>query len=218
MRGAHGNKKKRKGRQKMAKKEYYTDPAGEKVPGKYVKAYDKKRDAIAQRIAKRWQDERTRLAKIKAETIADIQALVDAAELETAVSLGGAKGNIQFRSFDGSITVISDRQFRTEFDERLTMAQQLIGEAIADMTADAENADLAEIARRAFEPRKSGNLDMQRIRDLRRYNIKHPKWAQACEIISECERTVGHRDYLRVLVRNAPDAKPEAVVLDIAAL
>jgi hypothetical protein len=202
----------------MAKKEYYTDPAGEKVPAKYVKAYDKKRDAIAQRIAKRWQDERTRLAKIKAETIADIQALVDAAELETAVSLGGAKGNIQFRSFDGSITVISDRQFRTEFDERLTMAQQLIGEAIADMTADAENADLAEIARRAFEPRKSGNLDMQRIRDLRRYNIKHPKWAQACEIISECERTVGHRDYLRVMVRNAPDAKPEAVVLDIAAL
>ncbi len=202
----------------MAKKEYYTDPAGEKVPAKYVKAYDKKRDAIAQRIAKRWQDERTRLAKIKAETIADIQALVDAAELETAVSLGGAKGNIQFRSFDGSITVISDRQFRTEFDERLTMAQQLIGEAIADMTADAENADLAEIARRAFEPRKSGNLDMQRIRDLRRYNIKHPKWAQACEIISDCERTVGHRDYLRVLVRNAPDAKPEAVVLDIAAL
>jgi hypothetical protein len=202
----------------MARKEHYTDPAGEKVPAKYVKAYDKQRDLIAERIAKRWTDEKARLAKVKADTIADIQTLVDLAEKETDVSLGGVKGNIQFRSFDGSITVISDRQFRTEFDERLTMAQQLIGEAIADMTADAENADLAEIARRAFEPRKSGNLDMQRVRDLRRYNIKHPKWAQACEIISDCERTVGHRDYLRVMIRHAPDAKPESVTLDIAAL
>lgn len=202
----------------MATKEYYTDPAGEKVPAKYVKAYDKLRDQVAVRIAKRWQGERDRLAKIKADTIHDIQTLVDAAEKATDVSLGGAKGNIQFRNFDGNITIISDRQFRTEFDERLTMAQQLIIEAIADMTADAENADLAEIARRAFEPRKSGNLDMQRIRDLRRYNIKHPKWAQACDIISDCERTVGHRDYLRVMVRNAADAKPEPVVLDIAAL
>jgi hypothetical protein len=196
----------------------YTDPKGQAVPAQYVKAYDKLRDAVATKIAKLWSDEQARLVKVKAETGALIEKLQAAAAEETGVSLGGEKGNVQFRSFDGNITVASDRQYRTEFDERLRFAQQLINEAIAELTEKTESADLAEIARRAFEPRKSGNLDMQRIRDLRKYNVKHPKWGQACEIIAECERVVGHRDYIRVTVRTAPDATPAAIVLDIAAL
>jgi hypothetical protein len=59
---------------------------------------------------------------------------------------------------------------------------------------------------------------MQRIRDLRTYNVKHPKWRKACEIISECERVVGFRRYVRVTVRKEKDAAPENVILDIAAL
>ena len=195
----------------------YTDPAGQMVPAQYVQAYDKLRDQIAQRIAKRWQDEEKRLAKVKAETIADIDKLLEAAAKEANVSLGGEKGNCLFRSFDGAITVARDRQYRTEFDERLQFAQQLINEAIAELT-DGSNADLAEIARKAFQPRRTGNLDMQRIRDLKSYNVKHHKWRQACEIISECERTVAYRDYIRVAVRHSPDAKPTAIILDIASL
>jgi hypothetical protein len=201
----------------MAEKTY-TDPAGQQVPAKYVPAYDKLRDQIARRIARRWQDEQARLAQIKAETVTDIEKLIEAAAKAADVSsLGGEKGNVQFRSFDGSITIGRDRQFRTEFDERLQFAQQLINQAIAELT-DGSNADLAEIARKAFQPRKTGNLDMQRIRDLRTYNVRHPKWRQACEIISECERTVAYRDYIRVAVRQSSDAKPTAIILDIASL
>jgi SpoVK/Ycf46/Vps4 family AAA+-type ATPase len=200
------------------KKDYYTDPSGETVPAKYVKPYDRKRDQIAQRIARLWQDEQARLAKVKAETIALITQLQEAAAGEADVTLGGARGNIQFRSFDGAITVSSERAYRTEFDERLQFAQQLIMEAIAEMTDKVDDADLSEIARRAFQPRKSGNLDMQRIRDLRNYRVQHPKWRKACEIISDCERTVAFRDYIRVAVRTAPDATPETINLDIAKL
>jgi len=200
----------------MAEKTY-TDPTGQHVPAKYVPAYDKLRDQIARRIAKSWQDEQVRLAKIKTDTMADIEKLVAAAAKEAGVSLGGEKGNLQFRSFDGSITIQNDRQYRTEFDERLQFAQQLINEAIAELT-DGSNADLAEIARKAFQPRRTGNLDMQRIRDLRTYNVTHPKWKQACEIIADCERTVAYRDYIRVAVRLAPDAKPQPITLDIASL
>jgi SpoVK/Ycf46/Vps4 family AAA+-type ATPase len=182
----------------MPKKQYYTDPAGEQVPAKYVKPYDRERDRIAQRILKLWSEEQARLAKVKADTIDLIHKLMDKAASDADVSLGGAKGNVQFRSFDGNITIGVDRNYRTEFDERLQLAQQLITEAVAEMTDRVDDADLSEIARRAFQPRKSGNLDMQRIRDLRTYNVSHPKWKKACEIISECERTIGHRDYIRV--------------------
>jgi hypothetical protein len=199
------------------KTDYYTDPSGEKVPAKYVKPYDKQRDRIARQIHKLWCDEQERLAKVKQQTLDLITRLQQAAAKETGVDLGGAKGNLQFRSFDGTITISLDRQYRTEFDERLQAAQQLIMEAIGEMT-EGSDADLAEIARRAFQPRKSGNLDMQRIRDLRTYNVRHPKWRQACDIISECERTIAHRDYVRVCERTAPDAKPTNINLDIARL
>jgi hypothetical protein len=200
------------------KKDYYTDPAGEKVPAKYVKPYDKLRDHIARQIEKDWQAEQARLAACKLRTVAAIQKLQEAAAAEAGVDLGGEKGNLQFRSFDGSITISLDRQYRTEFDERLQFAQALIKEAVAEMTEGTSNADLAEIATKAFTPRKTGNLDMQRIRDLRTYNVSHPKWKQACEIISDCERTVAFRDYIRVAVRTAPDAKPQPITLDIASL
>jgi hypothetical protein len=76
--------------------------------------------------------------------------------------------------------------------------------------------DLAEIARRAFTPRKSGNLDMQRIRDLRNYTVKHPTGLKACEIISDCERTIGYCRYIRVSVRPDSNAQPKDIPLDIA--
>ncbi len=216
----------------------YTDPEGDTVLAKFVPPYDRLRDQTARRIAKIWADEQTRLAKVKADTIAQIDKLRAAAAKQAGVpELGGARGNLQFRSYDGTITVTLDRQYRTEFDERLKFAQQLIFEAVEDINArvqaaiEASGADgrdmrdatqnaknLMEIARKAFQPRKSGNLDMQRIRDLRNYNVSHPKWKQACEIISDCERTVGHRDYIRVTVRQAADAKPEPITLDIASL
>jgi hypothetical protein len=200
------------------KTDYYTDPGGEKVPARYVKPYDRLRDKIARQIERDWQAEQVRLAACKARTVAAIQKLQDAAAAEAGVDLGGTKGNLQFRSFDGGITISLDRQYRTEFDERLQFAQALIKEAVAEMTEGANNADLAEIATKAFTPRKSGNLDMQRIRDLRTYNVSHAKWRQACEIISDCERTVAFRDYIRVAVRTAPDASPENIHLDIAKL
>ncbi len=199
------------------KQDHYTDPEGNKVPAKYIKAYDKLRDKTAIQIEKDWLSEQARLAACKVRTLAAIQKLQEAAAAEAGVDLGGEKGNLQFRSFDGSITVSLDRQYRTEFDERLQFAQALIKEAVAEMS-EGSNADLAEIATKAFTPRKTGNLDMQRIRDLRTYNVSHPKWKQACEIISECERTVAFRDYIRVAFRPAPDAKPQPITLDIASL
>jgi len=203
----------------MAKKEYYIDPMGDKVPARHVKPYDKARDRIATQIAREYLKMQARMVALKEQTMQRVEDLQARAACEAGVpSLGGAKGNVQFRSFDGNVTVTLDRQKRTEFDERLQFAQQLIHEAVEEMTLKGTGADLAEIARRSFQPRRSGNLDMQRIRDLRTYNVKHPKWRQACEIISECERTIGHREYIRVAVRRDRDHKPTPIKLDIAAL
>lgn len=195
----------------------YTDPMGMTIPAKYVKPYDKQRDAIARKIYTMWENEEKRLRDLKEKSQELIEEMRLLSEKETdAKTLGTGKGNLTFRSFDGSITIQLDCQKHTEFDERLSLAQQLIMEAVKELSAGAESSDLAEIARRAFQPRRSGNLDMARIRELRTYNVKHPKWIKACEIIADCERVIGSRQYIRVARRNAPDATPENILLDIA--
>ncbi len=215
----------------MSKKAYYIDACGEKVAARHVKKYDRDRDKIANQIFRDWEAEEARLKKLKGVTLERVERLQQAAAAEAGVKdLGGKAGNIQFRSFDGRITVAVDNAKRTEFDERLHLAEQLIMEAVteisekvmADSNASPEQRamvkDLVEIATRAFKPRKSGKLDMQRVRELRTYNVKHPKWKKACEIISECERVIGHRRYIRVTVRQTPDSTPRPIVLDVAAL
>lgn len=203
----------------MADQQYLFDPTGEKVPLKYVKPYDRRRDQIARRIAREWLDMEKRLQTLKARTLTAVDSLRQAAADSAGVpELGGKEGYIQFRSFDGSITIRVDNAKRTEFDERLGLAQQLIMDAVKELAQDVASADLVEIATRAFQPRKSGNLDMQRIRDLKSYNVSHPKWKQAIEIINECERCVGYKRYIRVTVRKDPVSNPEPITLDIAAL
>lgn len=195
----------------------YIDPTGQTVPAKFVPTYDKKKDALARRIFTLWAAENERLAALKEKTNALIDQMQTlAAESAGTKPLGGAKGNIQFRSFDGTITVARDMQSCTEYDERLKLAQALIHEAISEMTANVPDADLVTIATNAFTPRRNGNLDMQRIRDLTRLKVNNPKWKQACDIIKECERSIGSRQYIRVSVRTSPDAKPQSIFLDIA--
>lgn len=202
---------------KSTKGKVYVDAQGQAVPAAYVKPYDRQRDKLARQILADWEAEQERLRALKARTIERIEKLQALAAQTAGVSLGGKKGNIQFRSFDGNITVSFKNQARTEFDERLGLAQQLIMEAVQEL-ADGADHDLVEIATKAFQPRSSGRLDMQQVRDLRTFNVKHKKWKQACEIIADCERRIGSRQYVMVSKRPGPDVKPEPVLLDIAAL
>lgn len=200
-------------------KKTYTDALGQIVPSKYVKPYDKLRDKIARHIEREWRFTELRLAALKEETIELVEKLQSAAAKAADVDpLGGKEGYIQFRSFDGLITIRVDNAKRTEFDERLQLAQDLIMEAVKEIARDEDNADLVEIATRAFQPRKSGNLDMQRIRELKTYNVKHPKWIKAIKIINECERVIGHKRYIRVAAKPDRDSEPVNICLDIAKL
>ncbi len=198
----------------------YTDPDGNPVPAKYVSAYDKARDRITRKIYDLWGKEEERLTQLRATTERLIDEVRQAAAKEAGVKLGGAKGYLQFRSFDGRIIVRFENVAQVDFDERLSLAQQLIGEAIDDMAGDtSKNAKLAglrKIAEAAFKPRgKNGKLDRQRVRDIANVHVDHPKWRKAAEIIRECEQVTGHKAYVRVAKRLAPEAPPIPIVLDI---
>lgn len=199
----------------------YVDPDGNAIPAKHVRPYDRKRDAIANRIFNLWGAEERSLTALKATTNRLLDELREAAAKEAGVKLGGAKGYLQFRSFDGRIIIRFENRSKTEFDERITMVQQLIREAIDELATDAGRSgkvqELRKVADAAFKPRgKDGRLDRQRVRDIAAVQVDHPKWRKAAELIRECDKVIGHQEYVRVAKRLAPDQEPNPIILDIS--
>jgi len=213
----------------MAKKEYFTDPMGDEIPVRRVTQYERLRDRIALRIYKRFLRAQMILESIKIDSIADIEKLQEASRKNSSVrDLGGKDDNVTFRSFDGNVIISINMSKQTEYDERCSVAQRLIMEAIKEMRNEIAAAsdhkakimryldNIAEVATGAFRPRQNGKLDRQRIHDLKKLKVDHPKWAEAIRILDECERVIGSRQYLRVAHRTDRTKKHEPISLNIA--
>jgi len=206
----------------MAKK-YYTDPDGVQIRATMLDPHLRAKTDACEKILALFLKAEENLIKVREHSEAQILKVVESSEKSTGVKrLGGPKGNIQFSSLDGRITVAIDSQARTEFDDRLAAAEQLFFEAVAEMEAKADEVDcpeikdLATIVRSTFTPNKFGNLCKAKLRSLRSFKVKNEKWKRACEILAECEVRVGSRKYIRVSFRESPDQQPRNILLDIA--
>ena len=186
----------------------YKDARGREVPAAYVPAYDKAKDAAAQAIYESWKKEEAALARLWRQTTARIGKIRELAARRDRVALG-KKGNFSFRSFDGKIEIRHDFARNVMFDERLSLAKELIDKAVEEMSETADS-DLRELAAAAFRPRgKNRQLDRSRLHDICRMNIRNANWMKAVELIKAAEVENGRREYLRVSCDGI------AVILDI---
>lgn len=214
----------------MSKPVKYINPLGNEVPPESVSTYDKKRDQIVRRIHAIWARAQQQLRLAKIQTDANLDMVRKLAAKQTGVKLGGSKGYFQLRSYDGKKIVRFENVPVQEFDERLEQVQRLVSETIDECTligsagivpSDVSKVtaiqELRTIASDAFRPRgREGKIDRQRVRDLLNIAVGHPKWRKAQDIIRECDRTIGHRAYVRVATQAHSKAKPEPILLDIA--
>ncbi len=194
-----------------------TDAAGNAVPVAYVKPYDRERDKLARRILARWEKSRAAVERCYRETVADI-ARVEAAAADgrTGNRALGTRGNFQFQSFDGLVMVSRIARYELRFDERLRVAQGII-EEIIDEKAQGIDEDLASLIRGVFRPTSDGLLAQSRVMGLFRLKIRHPRWAQAMDLIRDAIETRRGKNLLRVNRKTSRDAEWQAVLLDIAA-
>lgn len=190
------------------KQKLYTDSQGNTVPAKYVSDYDKKKDAAARAIEADWRKMEAALAKLWQKTAERVAAVRAAAAKRERIALG-EKGNFSFFSFDGRIQVRHDAARDIVFDEKLSLAKELLAKAVEEMAGTA-SGDLKTLVETAFKPRgKSGELDRARIHDICRMPIRNANWCKAVELIKAAEVERGKREYLAVAV----DGK--RIVLDI---
>lgn len=199
------------------KQQFMTDAAGNQVPLQYVKSYDKARDRYARRIEERFVKANAYLARVKADTLKDIEDL-RALDNPDGKKLGGIKGNVQFQSFDGLIRVNLHARSTIEFDDRFHRAQELIFDFLNELTSATGDQDVAEIIRAAFKPSASGMLSKTKIVGLFRLKIEKSKWQEAMQLLRECQFVKSGKVYLECDTKPTREEPFTPIPLDIAAI
>ncbi|MGL4675065.1 MAG: DUF3164 family protein, partial [Wohlfahrtiimonas sp.] len=105
--------------------------------------------------------------------------------------------NQTYFSFDRKLKIEYAIGDYVKFDERIHAAKELIDECLIEWTKDS-NDELKTLVSTAFNVDRQGNLSTYRILALKRYNIKHEKWKEAMEAISDSIQVIGSKAYIRV--------------------
>lgn len=203
----------------MARKEipegYMEDAQGRLVPIEMVKEIDRERNDLVQEIAERAKELAELTKEFKTRTMQDIEAFVELSAERFETNIGGIKGNITLRSYNGRYRVQRDMDEYLVFDERLQVAKALIDECIHKW-AQGTTAEIRALINDAFQVDKRGRVNTKRILSLRRINIEDPAWKRAMDAISESVQVAGSRAYIRIYERQ-DNGEYRQINLDLAA-
>ncbi len=192
----------------------WTDHNGNVIPAPYVPAIDKERDRVAQKVLKQALNLNGKLTAFKQESIALCDAVFDKMMADFKVKKSG-KGNYSITSFNKEIKIEISVQERVEFDDLILVAQEKIEEYLTEKTGGIDK-ELRYFIDRAFKTTK-GKLDVKRVLELFKWNIKHKKWLEAMEIL---KKSISHnvsKRYMRVWKKNEM-GEYKAVELNFSAL
>lgn len=193
---------------------YMRDGQGRLVPNDMVKPVDKARNDIVLEIVEKALSVAGEIAEFRHKALGDIEAFIELSAEQYDVSLGGAKGNVTLRSFDGEYKVQRRIDENLVFDERLQVAKALIDECIHKWAKDSDPR-IQVLINDAFQVDKEGSINTGRVLGLRRLDIPDVKWLEAMKIIGESLQVNGSKTYIRIYKRG-PDGKDELVSLDVA--
>ncbi len=194
---------------------FMEDTAGRLVPIANIKPEHLLEDEMVRRLHAEAETVRKDLAAFKADAFASVRAFMELLAQVYGSSRGGAKGNVQFRTYDGRLSVQLAVGEHISFGPELQVAKQLVDDCLRDWTEGA-NDNLRAIVNDAFQVDKEGKVNADRILSLRRLQITDEKWQRAMEAISGAIRTTRSKEYIRLHVREAPEKDATLIPLDIA--
>jgi len=192
------------------------DSLGRLVPVETVKEIDKLRDQTVRRIVAAAQVLAESVKGFKAAADADIKAFTSISAEAFSTTLGGVKGNITLRSYDGQYKVCKDIGEFLTYDERLQVAKALVDECISAWS-DGSDAKIRALVMDAFQVNQAGRVNLKRILGLRQLNIDDPTWKRAMDAIGESIQVAGSKAYIRIYERQEDDSY-KLINLDLASL
>ncbi len=187
---------------------------GHQVPLGQVKEIDKQRHELVMELVGQILSMREALRDLKGKIMGDVEAFVQLSAEEYGVNLGGKKGNISLTSFDGKYKIQRAISDSLVFDERLQVAEELIGQCLSEWT-EGSPGELKAIVDKAFDADKEGKINVARVLGLRSLKIDDVRWKKAMDAISDSLHAVGSKTYFRVQERQE-DGSYMYLPLDIA--
>jgi hypothetical protein len=190
-----------------------TDAMGNVVPTRYVKPYDRVRDAQVRLIVADWLRQRAALEDLVARTLGRLAKVVAARGGDVA-----DKGNIQVSTFDGLLTVSCDQRYDIHLDDRVKQARDMLldyARGIAGKVDGDDGQALLAIIEETFRPSANNLLSSARVLSLMRMEVRAQVWRDAIEMLRQSIETRKGKRYLRVSVR--PDRQHDAVPIRLDA-
>lgn len=196
---------------------YRKDAQGRLVPESLIGPIDRMRDDLVLELVKGAEAASASLADFKQRAFADVAAFVSLSAEKYGIKRGGSKGNVTLYSYDGMYRVTVAVADHMVFDERLKAAKHLIDECIIDWSQGSRD-EIKVLVQSAFDTDKAGKINVGRVLELRRFDIKDEKWQAAMLAIGESLQVVGSKSYVRFYKRVGDTDRYEAIPLDVAAV
>jgi hypothetical protein len=159
---------------------------------------DKKiEDELVIELVKTADELQAKMSQFKKQAYDKCYSLVDLLlqEYEIDRLSGSDIGSVTFKSFDGSKEVQIQIAKQFTFDAKLSLAKEKIDEFLLAITENS-GSEVRTLIIRAFEV-QDGKVDAKQIMSLKSYDIAHPKWLEAMQLIADAIEVVGTKSYIR---------------------
>lgn len=189
---------------KKQPKQYFT-AKGEPVPASAVSVEDKTRDKMVCKIIDAAMELSNELDMFKNWAYSECDDLHRDNLRKNGVDVGDGES----RKPQGYTMYSYDKKFRVEmnvsnkitFNDNISIAQECIQDYLDVATQDA-NEEIRQIVRNAFTTSRN-QLDKAKVLSLFQYQITHPSWLQAIELIKASIEVSDSRRYMRFSVRDS---------------
>jgi hypothetical protein len=195
-------------------RKFWIDKRGREIHADNVKASDKLRDEMINRVLDKVKEMKKRAEEAKADILEEIDGYIELMKQEYKINpVDTTKGNMSFESYDGLKKVSLAVNESVEFDEKLVFAKAKIDEFLKHEMIGA-TPTLKTLVSRVFEVDKKGNINVKRVLELKAYDISAPQWKEAMQIIDDSISIGRSSTYLRFYEKLDRESKWEQVTID----
>lgn len=200
----------------IAGKSYMRDAKGALMPVETVKAQHKLEDELVRKVMGFARELSGQIGRFKAHTFEDLNGFQSLLEQEYGARAGGAKGNVTFQSYDGTMKVQVAIADQIAFGPELQSAKKLIDECLIEWGAQSHEA-IRALVNRVFSVEKEGQINRAELFGLLRLEVSDERWLRGMEAIRDSIRITGAKSYVRFYERDAADSAWRSVTIDLAA-
>lgn len=187
--------------------EYWEDASGRLVPRSDVEQEIVLRDEMVQAIvdeAKQLQGEIVDFKSMVYDAVQNYMNQLRDKYNKTPSGKRGKphKGNLTFRDFSGKFKVVIAVNDTLSFDEKITLAKELIDQCLVRWSNGA-NKNLISIVNDAFDVDKVGKINVKKILSLRKIKAEDQEWVEAMRLINESIEIEMSKKYIRIYERTS---------------